>query len=184
MADLGYTAELADLAPPPASSVPSYSIDINAEFDRSAVGGQVFDAVVAVEVIEHLDNPTSFLKKVRSILHSEGKFLVTTPNVLDLDSRRLMLVKGEFALFRRGSFYSTGHRSILPFWLLEEILVHEGFSILERRFIGKKDRKGFRRFLTPPINAFLLPFGRHIPWKAAFAPCVAIMCARATGQNA
>ncbi len=174
--DKGYTAALADLDPPASSPGPCYTVDLNQPFDISNFGGVLYDAVVASEVIEHLENPRGFIRAVRGLLREGGVLLLTTPNVVDIDSRRLLLTRGELWLFRRGTLFSTGHLSILPYWLLQELFRTEGWTIRETRFMGRKERTGWRRLAVPLVNALLLPLGFGIPWKAAWAPCVAFAC--------
>lgn len=40
-----------------------------------------FDLIASVEVIEHLENPTAFLRSVARLLNSHGVAILTTPNV-------------------------------------------------------------------------------------------------------
>jgi SAM-dependent methyltransferase len=166
---------LADLNPP-SSREPCYTVDLNGPFDISSCGGQLYDAVVASEVIEHLENPREFIRGVRGLLREGGILFLTTPNVVDLDSRRLLLTRGELWLFRRGTLFSTGHLSILPYWLLHELFRAEGWTVRETSFIGRKERTGWRRLVVPLINTLLLPLGFGIPWRAAWTPCVAFVC--------
>jgi len=46
-----------------------------------------FDAVLASHLIEHLNNPGSFVREVRRILKPNGRFYVTTPNIAGLQAR-------------------------------------------------------------------------------------------------
>ncbi|OGH24853.1 MAG: hypothetical protein A2800_01240 [Candidatus Levybacteria bacterium RIFCSPHIGHO2_01_FULL_40_16] len=41
---------------------------------------QEFDVVIALQVLEHLEKPELFLRKVAAILKKEGLLLITTPN--------------------------------------------------------------------------------------------------------
>jgi len=41
---------------------------------------QKFDLIIATEVIEHLDDPVTFLKNCKRFLNNNGKILLTTPN--------------------------------------------------------------------------------------------------------
>ena len=54
-----------------------------------------FDSVVALEVIEHVDNDTYLLREVHRVLRDEGILILSTPNVDHL-GRRL-----EYTLFRK-----------------------------------------------------------------------------------
>jgi 2-polyprenyl-3-methyl-5-hydroxy-6-metoxy-1,4-benzoquinol methylase len=45
--------------------------------------GQMFDVIVAGELIEHLSNPGRFIECVRRHLKPDGVFLLTTPNRFD-----------------------------------------------------------------------------------------------------
>jgi len=49
----------------------------NCKFDNAA-----FDLVTAFEVIEHLENPDSFVKEMRRVLKNDGLFILSTPNKL------------------------------------------------------------------------------------------------------
>ena len=40
-----------------------------------------FDLIASVEVIEHLENPTAFLRSISRLLNSNGIVILTTPNV-------------------------------------------------------------------------------------------------------
>jgi SAM-dependent methyltransferase len=181
--DHGYSVEAADLdiSDWTVSSVPVHKVDMNNQ-TWGILSNKIYDAVVGIEVIEHLENPTQFLRNVSCLLKENGIFLFTTPNTVDLDSRRLMLTKGEFWLFRCGTLYSTGHLSILPYWLLEELLVKEGYQVVERAFIGKKARHSWRRLIVPVVNLFFLPIGVRIPLEAAFASGVAFLCTPKSGK--
>ena len=46
-----------------------------------------FDVIIATEIIEHLFDTTSFLKKCNSVLKKEGLLILTTPNIASLGNR-------------------------------------------------------------------------------------------------
>ena len=162
--------------------IPACELDLNNRY-WTELEGKRFQCVAAIEVIEHLENVSQFLRNVRRLLSPNGLLLLTTPNVVDLDSRRLIVTKGEFWLFRRTTLERTGHLSIVPYWLLEQILAYTGFRVVTRRFIGRKDRSGWGRAIVPLANLFLLPFGYGIPLEAAFGVSVAYVCKLDHGQE-
>jgi 2-polyprenyl-3-methyl-5-hydroxy-6-metoxy-1,4-benzoquinol methylase len=60
------------------------------EYVRADLGGvplapRRFDLVVSFQVIEHLSDPTTYLRAIASAMRSEGTALLTTPNVLQSD---------------------------------------------------------------------------------------------------
>lgn len=57
------------------------------------------DAVVSIEVIEHVEDPFAFLRELARIARPGARVIVTTPNVLSLPSRVRTLVWGFPELF-------------------------------------------------------------------------------------
>jgi 2-polyprenyl-3-methyl-5-hydroxy-6-metoxy-1,4-benzoquinol methylase len=55
------------------------------DFERSFKSG--FDLVASVEVIEHLENPTAFLRSISRLLNAGGIAILTTPNVDNVAAR-------------------------------------------------------------------------------------------------
>lgn len=58
------------------------------------------DVVAAVEVIEHLENPRDFMRKLVRLLKPGGWLIVTTPNQLSLLSLLTLAVKHRFQAFQ------------------------------------------------------------------------------------
>ena len=69
-------------------------IDLNdPTFDRHFDPG--FDLITSVEVIEHLENPTGFLRCIERLLKPDGVVIVTTPNVENVAARIKYFWRGE-----------------------------------------------------------------------------------------
>jgi len=62
------------------------------------------DAVVAVETIEHLENPRAFVRELTRLTKPGGWIIVTTPNQLSLLSKMTLLLKNQFNAFQEGSY--------------------------------------------------------------------------------
>ncbi|MDD5111129.1 MAG: class I SAM-dependent methyltransferase [Candidatus Altiarchaeota archaeon] len=88
-----------------------------------------FDCLIAEEVIEHLENPSFTLRELNRILKIGGVLILTTPNILSIFSRMLFLVSGRFHHFNENTYFSIGHKTPLPAWLLSHILESSGFKI-------------------------------------------------------
>jgi 2-polyprenyl-3-methyl-5-hydroxy-6-metoxy-1,4-benzoquinol methylase len=178
--DGGYAVVAADLDTSSwgVAEVHALEVDLNTSFsERELVEYVGCDAVTSIEIIEHAENPSAFLREIKKLLRPNGILVLTTPNVVNLESRRLLMWRGEFELFGREQVYRTGHISILPYWLLEELLLKEGFEILERRFFGKNCRVGWKKVVINLFHSvFLLPLGIKIPFDAAFPVCVGFVC--------
>ncbi len=74
-----------------------------------------YDTVFAIELIEHLESPVEFIKEAYRVLRSGGRFIFSTPNVLNINSRLSYLACGFFILFgpvspdKADSGNPTGH---------------------------------------------------------------------------
>jgi 2-polyprenyl-3-methyl-5-hydroxy-6-metoxy-1,4-benzoquinol methylase len=58
------------------------------------------DAVVALEVIEHLENPRAFVRELTRLVRPGGWIAVTTPNQRSALSILTLIVRGRFAAFQ------------------------------------------------------------------------------------
>ncbi len=82
-----------------------------------------FDLVHASHLIEHLNDPRSFVREVRRVLADGGTFIVTTPNVAGLQARL-------FGASWRSAIFD--HLYLFSLRTLAALLESEGF-IIERR---------------------------------------------------
>jgi SAM-dependent methyltransferase len=62
------------------------------------------DVVIAVETIEHLENPRRFARELTRIAKPGGLVIVTTPNQLSILSKMTLLLKNQFNAFQEGSY--------------------------------------------------------------------------------
>jgi 2-polyprenyl-3-methyl-5-hydroxy-6-metoxy-1,4-benzoquinol methylase len=77
------------------ASIPFRRLDLNdTNFAAALLEKGSFDLVTAVEVIEHLESPTNFLRNVCRLLNLTGVAIVTTPNVDNLPARVKFLLRG------------------------------------------------------------------------------------------
>jgi 2-polyprenyl-3-methyl-5-hydroxy-6-metoxy-1,4-benzoquinol methylase len=68
--------------------------------DRIPLPAASADVVAAIEVIEHLENPRNFMRKLVTLAKPGGWVLVTTPNQLSLLSLTTLVVKHRFQAFQ------------------------------------------------------------------------------------
>ena len=75
--DLGVTPEIVKLTERRRSNVEAILFD---DMTHSALPDESFDCVVAVEVLEHVEEDSLFVREVCRVLKPGGTFLMTTPN--------------------------------------------------------------------------------------------------------
>jgi 2-polyprenyl-3-methyl-5-hydroxy-6-metoxy-1,4-benzoquinol methylase len=130
-----------------ADGVEHVSADLNRGFPFT---DGAFGAVVALEIIEHLENPKLFLRELRRVLQPGGRAVLSTPNILCLRSRLRFLFRGEFHLFYdvekriKDPFHehAMGHITPIPSWLLGHFCREAGFEL--RRFWYTREELGMR----------------------------------------
>ena len=93
-----------------------------------------FDAVVAIEIIEHLENPFRFVRECAKLLKPDGLLFLTTPNVEAVHSRLIFLYSGRLNSF--GAYETVRPAHITPIfkWKLEMILDEAGFEMIYEGF--------------------------------------------------
>jgi SAM-dependent methyltransferase len=81
-----------------------------------------FDAIVMLQLIEHVEDPVAICRRVFSLLRPGGVFIVETPNLAGLDYRAFRgRWWGHYHFPRHWNLFSTG--------ALHRMLLREGFEI-------------------------------------------------------
>ncbi|HXD36121.1 MAG TPA: class I SAM-dependent methyltransferase [Rhodanobacter sp.] len=167
LADLGFQVTASDLFPESfkPAEVPFVAADLNGAF--AAQWPQGFDAVMALEIVEHLENPRDVLRQIRSLLPTGGQLVLSTPNIANPVSQALFLRRGQFQWFRDVDYREQGHITPLSPWVLEKALQEAGFTIRAERAVSSPFRRirrlGWSVRLLAPWLALLsgLPTSRR-----------------------
>ena len=91
--------------------------------------GKRFKAAVAIETIEHLENPSKFFRDLAALIDPEGALIITTPNILFYDSLMLAVARGHFCMYSPEECFTTGHITVLPWWLTKHLAENNGFTL-------------------------------------------------------
>jgi len=112
------------------------------------------DVVVAVETIEHLENPRAFMRSLVRLARPGGWVVVTTPNQTSLLSKATLITKGQFNAFQEPSY--PAHLTALLETDLRRIAAECGLTEVGVEFTGQGRVPGT---------------GRHFPrWISRLAP--------------
>ncbi len=81
------------------------SRDLNEDFNDLGL----FDVVIAIEIIEHIENHFHFVRQIKDLLKDDGVALITTPNVESPISRIKFFLRGDLSCFTPHEISDTGH---------------------------------------------------------------------------
>lgn len=132
-------------------------IDLNNDF--SNIGK--FDIVIAIEVIEHIENQFNFIRCVKNIMNDNAIFYLSTPNIENTFARMRYFLLGTVYWFGKSELIGTGHISpvfkhILEFNLSKNNLeikkyfgnVNIWFKLFKNKNIFKKIAFVFMSFVS------------------------------------
>jgi 2-polyprenyl-3-methyl-5-hydroxy-6-metoxy-1,4-benzoquinol methylase len=111
----------------------SCEVDFNSDF-AERFSREKFDVIVALEVIEHLENPQHFLRQLKLMANSDTVILVSFPNIYLYSSVYSFFRNGTFGNWSPALYWETGHQTILTDWLFEEHLKKTGLALEEKHF--------------------------------------------------
>jgi SAM-dependent methyltransferase len=92
------------------------------------------DIVVAVETIEHLENPRAFVRELARVARPGGTVLITTPNQLSLLSLITLIFKKQHSAFQASDY--PAHLTALLEVDLERIARECGLTGIEFTYTG------------------------------------------------
>jgi len=127
-----------------------------------------FDTTVAIEVVEHVEDQFSFIRELHRVTRPGGRVLVTTPNLLNMNSRLRYLHSGFWLLFDPLPLSSVqiihlaGHIHPVTYYYLAYIFHRAGFSAVRVHFDRRKKSAVVLALLLAPfvVLANLLFRGR------------------------
>jgi ubiquinone/menaquinone biosynthesis C-methylase UbiE len=115
--------------------IPGISVDIvDLNIESLPYQDATFDLVTCTEVIEHIEHYRHTFREIFRILKTNGIFVMTTPNILNLRSRIRYLLFGFFSLFgplhlRESQRYLTGgHINPVSYFYVAHALSDAGFA--------------------------------------------------------
>ncbi len=139
--------------------LPVHPLDLNGAWAKLLPGR--FDALAALEVIEHLENPWHFTRQCAAALSPGGWLLLSTPNIESSRSRIEFLLAGEFRFFRAKDYVECGHITSLTGQQIERTAFHAGLEQVEYRHSRHKGMPcpgSFRKTLRSLLYALSWPF--------------------------
>ncbi len=126
------------------------SVDMNA---RLPYADAMFDAVVCIDGIEHIEKPFDFIRESRRIIRKGGVLIISTPNLSALRSRwRYLLTgfhQGEKSPLDEAHYTPLHHLSLVSFPELRYRLHANGFRVTVVRTNRVKLISWFYVGLTP-----------------------------------
>jgi 2-polyprenyl-3-methyl-5-hydroxy-6-metoxy-1,4-benzoquinol methylase len=101
-----------------------------------------FPNVLALEIIEHLEAPSRFVREVARVLAPGGTAVISTPNITTIGSKVRFMFKNEFNLFYDVpkrlkdplDERAAGHISPMPLWLLRYFIEEAGLSVVRTHY--------------------------------------------------
>jgi SAM-dependent methyltransferase len=116
-----------------------------------------FDLVCSLEVIEHVEDQFAFLREAYRVLKPGGRLILSTPNVLNMNSRWRYLHSGFTKMFdplpldRQDLVHTSGHIHPIPFYYLAYAMHTAGFSRLAVHYDHLRRSALFQLLLFGPI---------------------------------
>jgi 2-polyprenyl-3-methyl-5-hydroxy-6-metoxy-1,4-benzoquinol methylase len=106
---------------------PYYRQIINSTVESANLPDNTYDCIVCADVLEHLPDPLSTLKRLRQAAKSDATFIISLPNVAHL-AVRTMLLFGRFPKMERGILDKT-HLQFFTKDTAKDLLTDAGLRI-------------------------------------------------------
>jgi 2-polyprenyl-3-methyl-5-hydroxy-6-metoxy-1,4-benzoquinol methylase len=116
------------------SSVPFFQTDLNDQFSRGREA--TFGAIMASEIIEHLENPRNFTRECFKLLQPGGVLVLSTPNLDNAANIACFLRSETFQWFGDREYKRDGHITPLTQWQIKKCIAEAGFETLEMKSFG------------------------------------------------
>jgi len=135
--------------------------NLNDNFSQSFKAG-TFSLVSAIEVIEHVENPSHFLRQCSQLLSQDGYLILTTPNIESMPGRLKFLLSGRLRHFDQNG--DKTHITPIDLFLLRRLAACAGLEVLECHGAVRYWYDNRASFIW--LARFLAPWVRGSPYGA------------------
>jgi len=141
--DLGFQPVAADyvLENFRAKDIPFHQLDLNENFSEKIRNNRHFDAIMASEIIEHLENPFHFFRQCSELLKPEGVLILSTPNTQNTASVINFLRDGYFLWFSDTDRQIQGHINPLTQWQIRYAIRTAKLEVRHEESYGENHSK-------------------------------------------
>ncbi len=138
----GYEVTAAGLEPDTFASkkVPFLPLNFNDNLPKEHHGK--FDAVFAIDVVEHLENIFDFFRKLNLLLKPQGFAFVSSPNIFSVKSRLMFIHSGNLFMFSPDHALNPGHIQVILPWMIK--IAGEWTGLTQIKIIGIGKFMNFR----------------------------------------
>jgi SAM-dependent methyltransferase len=108
-------------------------LDLNKEI-RDSIPGK-YDVVIALEIIEHLQNPWKYIGDCLELIKDDGIIVLSTPNIASFPSRLRFFMRGTLTAFEKPDL-DHGHITPLSYVQLENMFDFFKLIVLKKGYAG------------------------------------------------
>lgn len=110
------------------------TLDLNKEINPDSFSDK-YDMLIALEILEHLQNPWKYLNDCLTLLKDDGIIVLSTPNISNFVSRLRFFMRGSLIAFENPDL-AHGHITPLSFIQIENMCDHFRLEILKKGNAG------------------------------------------------
>jgi len=122
-----------------------YDLDLNQNFSHLGK----YELIVALEIIEHLENQFHFIREIKKSLTITGHLILSSPHVESSFARVKYFLLGKLHFFSYEELYWTGHINPIFRHILDFNLAQSGLKIL--KVLGNNQTMWFDLIFKYPI---------------------------------
>ena len=159
-----------------AAKAEAVELDLNRDFAEN-LDERNYDLILAIEIIEHLENPQHFLRQIVKLMSSDTRLWISFPNMYLYMNAWKFPRDNTVICWDKYHYWEMGHQTILPAWLFEQHLTKVGLSVASRYFVAPIDLidahgNSFVRLLSRSIMELLALLIPSVSRQQRMATCV------------
>ena len=116
-----------------------------------------FDVLIAADVLEHLVDPWTTLKRLATLVEPNGRIVASIPNVQNWRVLLPLIFRGRWT-YRESGLLDRTHLRFFTRITMVELLVHAGFDVVLMKPIDRRSRWLSQWIRSPLLDIFTTQF--------------------------